>query len=128
MILGLRRSKWQKDPHSTPTPTPGQKCKVQIWDTAGQERFRTITSAYYRGAHGIGLTYDVTCRDSFENISYWMKHMVPLVTRAPLVHLVPLAPLVNLPLLVPPAAGVHLFPMPRLGPNNLHSRRCSETS
>mmetsp|Transcript_110921 Transcript_110921/g.192259 ORF Transcript_110921/g.192259 Transcript_110921/m.192259 type:complete len:208 (-) Transcript_110921:136-759(-) len=53
----------------------GQKCKIQIWDTAGQERFRTITSAYYRGAHGIGLTYDVTCRDSFENISYWMKHM-----------------------------------------------------
>jgi small GTP-binding protein len=53
----------------------GQKCKLQIWDTAGQERFRTITSAYYRGAHGIALVYDTTSRETYENVSYWMKHM-----------------------------------------------------
>lgn len=42
--------------------------KLQIWDTAGQERFRTITSAYYRGADGIILVYDVTSQETFDHI------------------------------------------------------------
>ena len=42
------------------------------WDTAGQDRFRTITSTYYKGVHGVLLVYDVTDRDSFENMQYWM--------------------------------------------------------
>lgn len=45
--------------------------KLQIWDTAGQERFRTITSAYYRGADGIIMVYDVTLEDSFKHINEW---------------------------------------------------------
>jgi Ras-related protein Rab-8A len=52
----------------------GKKIKLQVWDTAGQERFRTITTAYYRGAMGIILVYDVTCQTSFDNIRNWIKN------------------------------------------------------
>ena len=46
---------------------------MEIWDTAGQERFRTITTAYYRGATGIMLVYDVTSEKSFKQINEWLK-------------------------------------------------------
>ena len=49
----------------------GEKVKLQLWDTAGQERFRTITTAYYRGAMGIILVYDVTDERTFKNIHTW---------------------------------------------------------
>jgi len=52
-----------------------KKIKLQIWDTAGQERFRTITTAYYRGAMGILLVYDITSMKSFENIKIWIKNI-----------------------------------------------------
>eukprot|EP01111_Echinosteliopsis_oligospora_P019422 TRINITY_DN9404_c0_g1_i1.p1 TRINITY_DN9404_c0_g1~~TRINITY_DN9404_c0_g1_i1.p1 ORF type:complete len:207 (-),score=38.99 TRINITY_DN9404_c0_g1_i1:106-726(-) len=49
--------------------------KLQIWDTAGQERFRTITSSYYRGAHGIIVVYDVTEEATFNNVKQWMQEI-----------------------------------------------------
>ncbi|KAL7555796.1 hypothetical protein ACA910_002262 [Epithemia clementina (nom. ined.)] len=52
-----------------------KKVKLTIWDTAGQERFRTLTSSYYRGAHGVVLVYDVTRTDSFENLAQWLKEV-----------------------------------------------------
>ncbi|KAL8789622.1 MAG: hypothetical protein Q9213_001058 [Squamulea squamosa] len=48
---------------------------VDFWDTAGQERFRTITSSYYRGAHGICVVYDVTDMDSFNNVKQWLQEI-----------------------------------------------------
>ncbi|XP_029014624.1 RAB3D, member RAS oncogene family, b [Betta splendens] len=48
-----------------------QRIKLQIWDTAGQERYRTITTAYYRGAMGFLLMYDISNQDSFKAVQDW---------------------------------------------------------
>ncbi|XP_016086973.1 ras-related protein Rab-3D-like [Sinocyclocheilus grahami] len=48
-----------------------KRIKLQIWDTAGQERYRTITTAYYRGAMGFLLMYDITNQDSFNAVQDW---------------------------------------------------------
>ncbi|KAL7635364.1 UNVERIFIED_CONTAM: hypothetical protein RMT77_014431 [Armadillidium vulgare] len=53
----------------------GEKVKLQIWDTAGQERFRTITSTYYRGTHGVIVVYDVTNGESFANVKRWLHEI-----------------------------------------------------
>ena len=49
--------------------------KVQVWDTAGQERYRSITNAYYRGAEGILIVFDLTQKESFENIENWINEV-----------------------------------------------------
>jgi len=49
--------------------------KAQIWDTAGQERYRAVTSAYYRGAVGALLVYDITKRQSFDHIPRWLEEL-----------------------------------------------------
>ena len=52
-----------------------KKIKAQVWDTAGQERYRAITNAYYRGALGALLIYDVSKRTTFVNIARWMQEL-----------------------------------------------------
>lgn len=52
-----------------------KRIKLTVWDTAGQERFRTLTSSYYRGAQGVVMVYDVTRRDSFDNLEHWLKEV-----------------------------------------------------
>lgn len=49
--------------------------QLQVWDTAGQERFRTITSSFYRGAHGIIVVYDITDQGTFNNVKLWMQEI-----------------------------------------------------
>ncbi|EPS68749.1 hypothetical protein M569_06019 [Genlisea aurea] len=53
----------------------GKTVKAQIWDTAGQERYRAITSAYYRGAVGALIVYDVTKRQTFDNAARWLREL-----------------------------------------------------
>ena len=52
-----------------------EKTTAMQWDTAGQERFRTITSSYYRGAHGIIVVFDVTDQESFDNVKQWLNEI-----------------------------------------------------
>lgn len=54
--------------------------KVQVWDTAGQERYRAVTSAYYRGAVGALMTYDITKWRSFNNMQRWLTELKELST------------------------------------------------
>jgi small GTP-binding protein len=55
--------------------TDGKTIKAQIWDTAGQERYRAITSAYYRGAVGALLVYDIAKHVTYENVERWLKEL-----------------------------------------------------
>ena len=52
-----------------------KEVKAQIWDTAGQERFRAVTSAYYRGAVGALIVYDISRRSTFESIARWLDEL-----------------------------------------------------
>lgn len=53
----------------------GKEVKAQIWDTAGQERFRAVTSAYYRGAVGALIVYDISRRTTFDSVSRWLDEL-----------------------------------------------------
>ncbi|GFY92865.1 Rab GTPase-like A5A protein [Actinidia rufa] len=53
----------------------GKEVKAQIWDTAGQERFRAVTSAYYRGAVGALVVYDISRRTTFDSIARWLDEL-----------------------------------------------------
>ncbi|XP_048438412.1 ras-related protein RABA5a isoform X2 [Pyrus x bretschneideri] len=53
----------------------GKEVKAQIWDTAGQERFRAVTSAYYRGAVGALLVYDISRHQTFDSIGRWLNEL-----------------------------------------------------
>eukprot|EP00760_Papus_ankaliazontas_P032014 PhM_4_TR5578/c0_g1_i1/m.5860 len=58
----------------------GHPVKLELWDTAGQERFRSITNAYYRGAMGIIVVYDVTNAESFKSVRIWLDNVARLAS------------------------------------------------
>ena len=64
------------------TRIDGQEVRLQIWDTAGQERFRTITTSYFRGAHGILVVFDMSQRSSFASVANWVAQLRDTVAAA----------------------------------------------
>lgn len=66
----------------------GKRYNLSIWDTAGQERFRTLTSSYYRGAHGVIVVYDVTDRESFDALPTWFNELETFTSSADVVKII----------------------------------------
>ena len=52
-----------------------KKVRLQVWDTAGQERFRNVTKSYFQSSHGLLVVYDITDRESFEKINFWIENI-----------------------------------------------------
>ena len=59
----------------------GHSVKAQIWDTAGQERYKAITSAYYKGAKGAFIVYDITRKNSFESVERWVSEVISVADK-----------------------------------------------
>jgi small GTP-binding protein len=64
--------------------TDSRRIQLQLWDTAGQEIFRSVTRGYYRGSAGALILFDISNRDSFENVERWLQD-VKSVARADVV-------------------------------------------
>ncbi|XP_074834833.1 ras-related protein Rab-18-B-like [Carettochelys insculpta] len=65
----------------------GNPVHLAIWDTAGQERFRTLTPSYYRGAQGVIFVYDVTRKETFNELITWLKELELYATRSDVVKM-----------------------------------------
>jgi small GTP-binding protein len=63
----------------------GQTIKIIIWDTAGQERFHSLAANTIKGAHGIGLTFDLTRKSTFDNLQIWLKDIKEINDLIPIV-------------------------------------------
>ena len=63
------------DFYSKTTTIDESLIKAQIWDTAGQERYKAFSSAYYNGAHGVIIVYDITKKESFNNVINWLNEI-----------------------------------------------------
>ncbi|KAF4378602.1 hypothetical protein G4B88_023142 [Cannabis sativa] len=74
-ILSRELVDFKNIPYLKTFQVEGKTVKAQIWDTAGQERYRAITSAYYRGAVGALLVYDITKRQTFDNVQRWLREL-----------------------------------------------------
>lgn len=83
MLLRFVRDQWEGDTQPTlgvefltkVVKTDSHQIQLQLWDTAGQELFRSVTRGYYRGSAGALLVFDLTSRDSFQNVERWLEDL-----------------------------------------------------
>ena len=66
----------------------GVKYKVQLWDTAGQEAYHSITAPYFRSCKGVFLVFDITNRQSFESLDYWLKMIDENTSEKPVIVII----------------------------------------
>ena len=66
----------------------GHSIKAQIWDTAGQERYKAITSAYYKGAKGAFIVYDITRKQSFDSVEKWVNDVTAVADKKIIIILI----------------------------------------
>ena len=66
----------------------GKNVKIEIWDTAGQDRFRSIAKNYYKSANGVILIYDVTNRQTYDNIAKWISQIQQEVDQRVIIYIV----------------------------------------
>ena len=52
-----------------------KRIRLQIWDTAGQDRFRNVTKSYFQSSHGLIIVYEISDKESFEKINFWMENI-----------------------------------------------------
>lgn len=74
--------------HTRKLVQSGVRVKLQIWDTAGQERFRSMAPIYYRGAHVCVLVYDISDRQSFEDVRSWLEELGKTVPKETVIFVV----------------------------------------
>jgi small GTP-binding protein len=83
LLLRFVRDEWEPDCQPTLgveflakiINTEGHRIQLQLWDTAGQELFRSVTRGYYRGAAGALLLFDITSRETFQDIEHWLQDL-----------------------------------------------------
>ena len=64
------------------------KIKLNIWDTAGQERYHSVTTAYYKGSNGCFIVYDITDKNSFDNVEKWYEEVKKIADKDILIILI----------------------------------------
>ncbi|KAH9994323.1 P-loop containing nucleoside triphosphate hydrolase protein [Russula compacta] len=90
LLMRWSENQWLPEDEASPTigvevmrrklDVKGENVNLTVWDTAGEEQFRTMQSAHYRGAQGILLVYDATCRQSFEELTRWFAEIATYVS------------------------------------------------
>ena len=66
----------------------GTQMKAQIWDTAGQEKYQSLSSNYFKRSQGILIVFDITNKNSFNDVKNWVKMIRDVTNEKCILYLV----------------------------------------